>query len=181
MSNIGKKPLYIPQDVTVFKLFNYLIFKYKNNIYKINTFKSLSVSFNKIALSFKCKNIDKKTKALWGTYRQIAEISLINVFKEQTLKLKFIGVGFKAVLVKSLLILRLGFSHKLFIKIPKIVKIKKIKKRPPIFALNSWNTEYLKKISYSIRAFKKPEPYKGKGIVFLNEKVLRKEGKKSKK
>jgi large subunit ribosomal protein L6 len=181
MSNIGKQLLYIPKNVSVFKFINFIIFNYKNNIYKLKTFKNFKILFNKNALSFFCKLKNKKNKALWGTLKKISQIVLFSVFKEHHIKLKFIGVGFKAFFVKSMLVLRLGFSHKIFLKIPKIIKIKKVKKRPPVFFLSSWNIEHLKKISYNIRKFKKPEPYKGKGIVFLNEKIIRKEGKKSKK
>ena len=95
-------------------------------------------------------------------------------------KLKFIGVGYKAFFKKSNLILRLGFSHKIFCTIPNNLIIKKIKKRPPIFLLKSFDFEIIQKVSNQIRMFKKPEPYKGKGIRYDGERFFPKTTEKKK-
>ena len=120
-------------------------------------------------------------KSLWGTLRSRLSKIIQGLYKMHFLKLKFVGVGYKAFLKKKHLIFRLGFSHKVFNTLPSEISMKKIKKRPPIFFLKSFDLNLLKSTAFLIRSFKKPEPYKGKGILLLNEFVKLKEGKKTRK
>ena len=130
-----------------------------------------------------CKNSRHpkgKMGARWGALRAHIAKTLFGFYKAHKLTLKFIGVGYKAALYGSILILRLGFSHKLFIKCNKEVSITRTKKRPPTFLFQSPDCNVLKSTAFLLRSFKKPEPYKGKGVVFLNEHLKLKEGKKTK-
>jgi large subunit ribosomal protein L6 len=119
--------------------------------------------------------------ALWGTFRSHIHAVVSGLAKNYRRSFHFIGVGYKAVLKNRLLILRLGFSHKVFVQLPQQVTLTKIKKRPPTFSLESADKSLLSLVAFRIRSFKKAEPYKGKGILFLNEGVTRKVGKKTSK
>lgn len=121
--------------------------------------------------------ITKAEKCLWGTLTAQIKNMLQGLHKKHESKLKFIGVGFKANLKKNLIILRLGFSHKIFCELPKEVQIKKIKKRPVVLSLKSDFLNLVQSTAFRLRNFKKPEPYKGKGILLANEFVKLKEKK----
>ena len=184
MSNIGKKPLFLSKKIQLSYCNNFLIIKGVFGIIKvkINFFFDLNYKNNVIYLYPKFFNLlNKKFKALWGTLRVTLENTIQGIYKSHFLKLKFIGVGYKAILKKKFLIYRLGYSHKLFNIIPKELSIKKIKKRPPTFLAQSFDLNILQKTIFLIRSFKKPEHYKGKGIILLNEFIKLKEGKKSRK
>ena len=101
------------------------------------------------------------------------------MYKKHEMKLKFVGVGYKATLKKNIFILRLGLSHKLFCKIPKMIEIQKTKKRPIVFSLKSHFLDVLQNTAFRLRSFKKPELYKGKGILLENEILNLKEKKKA--
>jgi large subunit ribosomal protein L6 len=183
MSNIGKKTIFLSSTIKINTFKSFLIIKGVFGVVKIRINVPLIVKYNNNSLYLtlkKKKNYFNVTKSMWGTLRsQIFKI-IKGVYKYHLIKLKFIGVGYKAFLKKNFLILRLGFSHKIFCTIPKIVKITKIKKRPPTFLLKSFDLNVLNLTSFLIRSFKKPEPYKGKGILFINEYIKLKQGKKTK-
>jgi large subunit ribosomal protein L6 len=107
----------------------------------------LLISCKNLALFLKLVVNNNKFNSMWGTYRMLIINNLTGLFKLHFCKLKFIGVGYKATLKKSNLILRLGFSHKIFCTIPQNLIIKKIKKRPPIFLLKSFDFEIIQKVS----------------------------------
>lgn len=181
MSNIGKKIIFCPSSIQIHKNLNFIIIGDSNTSkkIKIKIINPLRILKNKDNLSLDLIFKDKFIN-MWGTYRSKLYKIIYGLYKSHTLKLKFIGVGFKANLKKDILILRLGFSHKFFCQIPKEVNLSKIKKRPPTFLFKSSNLNIIKRTAFLIRSFKKPEPYKGKGILFFNEFLKLKEGKKSK-
>jgi large subunit ribosomal protein L6 len=86
----------------------------------------------------------------------------------------------KRILKKNLFILRLGFSHRLFFRLPVTVSLTKTKKRPPTFLIKGFDSDLVKNTAFLLRSFKKPEPYKGKGVILLKEHIKLKEGKKTK-
>ena len=185
MSNIGKKPLFLSKRIQLSHYKNFLIIKGVFGIIKIKINLFLDLNYQKDAINLKPLTSSlintKQFKALWGTFRTFLENSIQGVYKSHFLKLKFVGVGYKAILKKNYLIYRLGYSHKMFNTIPKELVIKKIKKRPPTFFIKSFDLDILQKTVFLMRSFKKPEPYKGKGIVLLNEFIKLKECKKSRK
>jgi len=91
-------------------------------------------------------------------------------------RLKLVGVGFKAFLNKNLIQLRLGFSHSIFYKIPQKIEIKVVKSDSIFIFGNS--IQIVTQLASIIKCYKKPEPYKGKGIFYYNEKIKLKQGKK---
>ena len=176
MSRIARNSIKIPQDTTC---------AFENNILSIKgKLGSLSLSINEIFTVTNDNNeiailpINEKDKAnpLWGTTRAHIANSIkgVNTGFSKTLELS--GTGFKAAVSGSKLNLQLGYSHDIDYEIPKEVKIESPKQNKII--ITSINKELLGAVAAKIRSFKKPEPFKGKGIKYENEFIFRKEGKK---
>ena len=132
-------------------------------------------------LSLEQSNSDKKyIKALQGTTTSLIKQLLVETSVPIYQKLKLVGVGYRAFPVenfeKELLLFRLGFSHSIFLKIPKNIDIFCLKLTKLFINGNSYQNVTLN--SAQIRSNKFPEPYKGKGILYENEKIILKEGKK---
>nr|YP_010394573.1 ribosomal protein L6 [Phytophthora podocarpi]DAZ88620.1 TPA_asm: ribosomal protein L6 [Phytophthora podocarpi]DAZ89049.1 TPA_asm: ribosomal protein L6 [Phytophthora podocarpi] len=123
-------------------------------------------------------NIIKKKKSILNLYNRLIKIKIKGILQDFKISLILKGIGFKAFIENNNLILKLGFSHNIIIPIPSNIKI-----------INQTNTLIFSSIDYIflnqfvhyIKNHKKPEPYKGKGLLLKNEKILYKEGKKSKK
>ena len=92
--------------------------------------------------------------------------------------LEFVGVGYKPRIEKAQIILRLGFSHEISVRIPENLEVSHVKRNN--LKITGSNFEKVRQFAYKLRSFRRPEPFKGKGIVILGEIVRRKEGKKKK-
>ncbi|RLN53945.1 hypothetical protein BBP00_00009128, partial [Phytophthora kernoviae] len=111
-------------------------------------------------------------------YNKLIKIKIKGVLQGFKLNLILKGIGFKAFIKNNILILKLGFSHNISITIPSNIKI--INQNNTLI-FSSLDNIFLSQFVHYIKNFKKPEPYKGKGLLLKNEKILQKEGKKSKK
>nr|WRY73446.1 ribosomal protein L6 [Phytophthora cinnamomi]WRY73486.1 ribosomal protein L6 [Phytophthora cinnamomi]WRY73526.1 ribosomal protein L6 [Phytophthora cinnamomi]WRY73566.1 ribosomal protein L6 [Phytophthora cinnamomi]WRY73606.1 ribosomal protein L6 [Phytophthora cinnamomi] len=139
-----------------------------NNIY-------FFIKNNKLLITI---NINKNKKSFLNLYTKLIQIKIKGVLQGFKINLFLKGIGFKAFIENNNLILKLGFSHNIIIQIPSNIEI-----------INQTNTLIFSSIDYIflnqfvhyIKNHKKPEPYKGKGLLLKNEKILQKEGKKSKK
>ena len=122
----------------------------------------------------------KETKEMQGTTVALLKQMLLEIFTSVYKKLKFVGVGYKAFSVKVnnlvLLNFKLGYSHQIFLKIPADIKIFCLKSSK--LFISGTSNQYVNQITALIRSYKIPEPYKGKGILYENEKIILKEGKK---
>lgn len=174
MSRIGKLPVKIPQGVEV-------------NISETSvTCKGpkgeLSIEINPCVLiekeesEIKIVLKDGCDSALWGTYRQHIFNMVNGVTKEYEKKLEVVGVGFKAQAQGDKLVLNIGFTHPVEIKAPKGINFKVEKN---IIIVSGIDKQLVGQIAAEIRAYKVPEPYKGKGIRYIDEHVRKKEGKKA--
>jgi large subunit ribosomal protein L6 len=123
-------------------------------------------------------NLQKNKKSILNLYNKLIKIKIKGVLQGFKLNLILKGIGFKAFLENNNLILKLGYSHNIIINIPENIKI--INQSNSLI-FNSLDFIYLTEFVHYIKNFKKPEPYKGKGLLLKNEKILKKEGKKSKK
>lgn len=123
-------------------------------------------------------NLQKNKKSIINLYNKLIKIKIKGVLQGFKLNIILKGIGFKAFIKNSNLILKLGFSHNNIIKIPSNIKI--INQSNNLI-FNSIDFIFLTQFVHYIKNFKKPEPYKGKGLLLKNEKILKKEGKKSKK
>lgn len=175
MSRLGKKPILIPSGVEV-KISDG-VFSVKGPLGETNKkFKEdikIEIKEGSIVLTPQ-KNI-KERFALWGTYASHIKNMIEGVTKGFEKKLIIEGVGFRAQIEGSNLALSLGLSHPVKTEIPKDLKVKVEKN---VIIISGADKEKVGQFSAQIRALKKPEPYKGKGIRYENEIIRRKAGKK---
>lgn len=176
MSRIGKKGVTIPTGTTVTQ--KDTAFTVKGPLGELTRDFSgpVDIKIEENTISFTPKNSSKEAKALWGTYASHLVNMVSGVNTAFTKKLIIEGVGYKVELQGNTLVFSLGFSHKVPMEIPKDVKVVVEKN---VLTLSSINKESIGQFAAQIRAKKKPEPYKGKGIRYSTEVVRRKQGKKS--
>jgi len=177
MSRLGKKPIAIPEKTTVTIVESIITVVGPLGKLEIN-FKpeliNVSVSENTVVLS--PVNEELETLALWGTYASIIDNLVEGVNKGYSKKLIIEGVGYKAELKGDNVSLNLGFSHPIVVKIPSDIKVVSEKDGLLISGIDKAKVG---QFAANIRAYKKPEPYKGKGVRYSDEVVRRKEGKKT--
>ena len=123
-------------------------------------------------------NLQKNKKSILNLYNKLIKLKIKGVSQGFKLNLILKGIGFKSFIKDNLLILKLGFSHNIEILIPSNIKI--ISQSNNLI-FNSTDYIFLTQFVHLIKSYKKPEPYKGKGLILKNETILKKEGKKSKK
>lgn len=175
MSRIGKKTIEIPQGVNV-EIKDKTIFVQgsKGKLErKINDLITVNKNDNFLSVSVK-KEEDKKERSLWGTYASHIQNMIDGVTKGFTKVLEINGVGYKVAMQGKDLKLELGFSHPVIFKIPEVVEVKVEKNQITLFSADK---ELLGITAAEIRALRKPEPYKGKGIKYLDEIIRKKAGK----
>ena len=178
MSKIGKINISIPEKVKVALAGNII------NIEGPLGKKSINVDLDMFNLdiiegkeiSIKPKKVDQNSKRLWGMNRSLINNAVIGSSKGYEKTLELVGVGYRAALKGNQLNLQLGYSHDINFDIPEGIKIECPKQN--IIKLTSINKEKLGAAAAKIRSFRKPEPFKGKGIKYMDEYIFRKEGKK---
>lgn len=175
MSKIGKKIIEVPNGVTVVIEDDLVKVKgLKGELeYKIPRELKVALSENKIAVLPISKS--KRTPALWGTIRAVIANLISGVDKGFEKKLEIEGVGFRAQSQGNDLALNLGFSHQVIFKSPEGIKLEVLKNTITISGISK---ELVGQTAANIRALKKPEPYKGKGIRYAGEIIKKKAGKK---
>ena len=129
--------------------------------------------------SIKLKVLKKEKKKILGLYSSLLKKNIIGLLLNFKKHLILNGVGYKVFKEEKNLILKLGYSHDIIIQIPEEIQVNILKNNQIICISNNWLK--LTQFTYQIRQYKKPEIYKGKGILFKNEKILQKIGKKNKK
>jgi large subunit ribosomal protein L6 len=181
MSRIGKLPIDIPQGVEV-KVSDDNLVTVKGPLgelsQKVNPDIQLEIENNKI--SFTRAGESKREKSLHGLYRALVNNMVTGVSKGFEIKLELVGVGYRAELLpENVLDLVLGYSHHTYIQIPGEVTVeaKSDKRSNPTILLKSIDKQLVGQVAAKIRSFRKPEPYKGKGIKFVGEQLRRKAGK----
>lgn len=176
MSRIGKKIIEIAPKTEV--RYSEGVFSVKGPLGELSRFFKpeikIEISDGKISLNPKRNSLD--VLALWGTYASHIINMVAGVHKTFEKKLIVEGIGFKSDVKGDELVMSLGFSHQVKVKIPKGLKVTADKN---IITVSGIDNEQVGQFVAKIRALKKPEPYKGKGIRYEGEVVRRKEGKKS--
>jgi len=176
MSRIGKKIIDIPQGVTV--VVEGRDVKVQGPKGALNTAVlsdiKVEVKDGKITVE-PVRKLPKKSKGLWGLYRALIFNMIEGVTKGYEKKLEIEGVGYKAAVVGDELVLSVGFVHPVKVKKPEGVTFVVEKN---VISVSGINKEQVGQIAAEIRAVKKAEPYKGKGLKYQGEKIRRKEGKK---
>lgn len=176
MSRIGKKIIIVPEKTEV--QFTSGIFTVKGPLGTLSkNFKSdieISINGNEITLVPKKESIE--SKALWGTYASHIMNMIAGVNNLYTKKLVIEGIGYKAEVKGDKMVMALGFSHPVNVPIPADLKVVTEKN---FITVSGIDKEKVGEFTAMVRALKKPEPYKGKGIRYENEVVKRKQGKKT--
>ncbi|PPR43777.1 MAG: 50S ribosomal protein L6 [Alphaproteobacteria bacterium MarineAlpha6_Bin2] len=176
MSRIGNLPIDIPEGIEVSINDLNLIIKGKTGEQKFNFSKDLSVSIENKQILVKVKTVNKKTKMIWGTTRSLINNIILGILNEYKKTLKLVGTGYKAVLQGTNLKINVGYSHDIDYNIPEGINIKC--PNPNTIEISGCNKEQVGQVTADIRSFRKPEPYKGRGIKRDTEIIHRKEGKK---
>ena len=143
---------------------------------EINIHSSFLINIEDEAVSVLPKNEKSKKDPKWGTTRALVSNIIKGVSEGFTKTLELNGTGYRASISSSTLKLQLGYSHDINYEIPKEIKVECPKQN--IIKLSSFNKEKLGAVAAEIRSFRKPEPFKGKGIKYSDEYIFRKEGKK---
>jgi large subunit ribosomal protein L6 len=178
MSRIGKKIIIIPaktevkvsgETVTVKGPLGELTRTFQKGI-------KVEVADGKVSFAPASKNPNVTMNSLWGTVASHVNNMILGVNKAYEKKLIVEGIGFKADIVGTNIVFKLGFSHPVPIAIPKNLKVASEKN---IITVSGIDKEFVGKYVAELRALKKPEPYKGKGIRYEKEVIRRKEGKKT--
>ena len=139
---------------------------------------SIAVTEDNGQLSVKIKEQKKNSRALHGLYRTLINNMIIGVSKQFELTLLLKGVGYRAAVQGNEIVLSLGYSHPVKIEIPKDILVEVVKNTT--INLKSCDKELLGLFASNIRAWRRPEPYKGKGILYQGEQIIRKAGKSAK-
>lgn len=176
MSKVGKKPILIPEGVTVALKESGIEVKGPNATLNVELLEGIKVEVKENEVHFTPENENKQSKANWGTLRSLVQ-SAIDGSKEDFVKNLLIeGVGYKANMEGNTLVLSLGYSHPVKFDTPEGIKIEVDGNK---ITVSGASKALVGQTAASIRKFKKPEPYKGKGIRYEDEVVRRKAGKKA--
>ena len=176
MSRIGKQEIQIPKGVKVTKSGNVLtVVGSKGTVSKIFR-DDITITITETLVTLKAKRNDKFSKSLWGTYASHIKNMINGVENFYQKKLILEGVGFKSEVKGKEFVFALGFSHPVIAKIPEGITATAEKNNITITGIDK---ELVGSFAASIRALKKPEPYKGKGMRYEGEVIRRKQGKKT--
>ena len=178
MSRIGKSPVTIPDGVTVSVNDNVVTVKGKLGELT-QEFSGVDIKIEDTTITLERHSEKKEHRAKHGLYRALINNMIEGVSKGWTKELELVGVGYRASNQGQKLDLALGFSHNIVMDIAPEVKIETIseKGKNPIVKLTSHDKQLVGQVAAKIRGFRKPEPYKGKGIKFVGEEIRRKAGK----
>ncbi len=176
MSRIGKNPVAIPQGVTVDLAGQTLTAKGRLGTLSLDVSNDVTAMIADGAVTIAPKDDSKRARAMWGTTRALVNNIVTGVSAGFTRNLEINGVGYRAAVQGSNLNLQLGYSHDISYPIPPDVKI--ACERPTAIAVTGADRQRVGQVASEIRAFRPPEPYKGKGIKYSDETIRRKEGKK---
>ncbi len=176
MSRIGKHPVSVPQGVTCHVNGHEITIKGKNGELSALTSKEVQITHEDNAILVRPSDDSQQARMLWGTWKNRIQNMVRGVSEGFTVNLEITGVGYRAAVEGKNLKLQLGYSHDVLYPIPQGIHIKCDK--PTAVAVSGADRQQVGQVAAEIRAYRKPEPYKGKGIKYENEHIVRKEGKK---
>ncbi|MBT8235611.1 MAG: 50S ribosomal protein L6 [Bacteroidia bacterium] len=178
MSRIGNNPIAIPEGATVEIQDNLITVKGKLGELR-QEFSDVTVKVEDGEVQVSRPSDSKTHKAKHGLYRSLIANMVAGVSEGWTKELELVGVGYRASNQGQKLDLALGFSHNIVLELPTEVKIETIseKGKNPIIKLTSHDKQLVGQVASKIRSFRKPEPYKGKGVKYVGEQIRRKAGK----
>mgnify|MGYP003574292738 FL=1 len=180
MSRIGKAPISVPEGVEI-KIAegNVVTVKGKLGETTQQLHKDMILKVEDGTLTVETPSESKDHKSQHGLTRSLINNMVIGVSEGYTIIQELVGVGYKANANGQVLELALGYSHSIFLELPEEVKVETVTERGknPTITLKSHDKQLVGQVAAKIRSFRKPEPYKGKGILFKGEQIRRKAGK----
>ena len=174
MSRIGKRPVTVASGIDVSLDGTTLVAKKGNLEKRLETHGRVEISIDGSEVTFTRVGEEKQDAAFWGTYRALFNNIIIGLDKGYSKSLEINGVGYRAAVKGKVLNLQLGFSHDVNFDIPEGVEIKVEKN---IITINGTDKQVVGQAAAEIRDFRPPEPYKGKGVKYTDEVIIRKAGK----
>ncbi|MBO4722535.1 MAG: 50S ribosomal protein L6 [Muribaculaceae bacterium] len=179
MSRIGKLPIAIPAGVTIDVKDNVITVKGPKGELKQAVNPNIKVEIEDGNINVSRPDDNRESRAQHGLYRALINNMVTGVSTGFKKELEIVGVGYKAESKGQVLQLTLGYSHAIYLKMPPEVQVNAVTERNknPLITLESCDKQLLGQICAKIRSFRKPEPYKGKGVKFVGEVIRRKSGK----
>lgn len=176
MSRIGKNPVSVPAGVDVKLDGHDLVAKGKLGELSMTFVEDVNVEFADGQITVKPANDTKKARMMWGMQRTLAQNVITGVSEGFTRDLEITGTGYRAQVQGKQLNLSLGFSHDVLFDIPEGIDIKC--EKPTSVRVSGIDKQKVGQVAAEIRGWRPPEPYKGKGVRYSDEYIVRKEGKK---
>ena len=178
MSRVGQNPVNIPDGVEIELLDGALAAKGKFGTEIVSILSIVNVMLEDGQILVKPINDGKRARTMWGTTRSLVNNAVVGVSEGFMRKLEVTGVGYRAQVQGNKLKLQLGFSHDISFDVPEDIEIEIEGDRGNVIVVRGPNKQRVGQVASEIRGFRKPEPYKGKGVKYVEEQILRKEGKK---
>ena len=184
MSRIGKLPINIPTGVTVTLKDNVVSVKGPKGELSQAVDPSIIVTIENNEITFAIDEANdtveqKQKQAFHGLYRSLVNNMVVGVSEGYSKEMELVGVGYRVSNQGNLIEFNLGYTHAIFLQVPAEVKVetKSERNKNPYIKLESCDKQLLGLVCAKIRSFRKPEPYKGKGILYVGEQIRRKSGK----
>ena len=179
MSRIGKLPIAIPAGVTVTLKDDVVTVKGPKGELSQYVNPLITVTINPGEVIVSRSSDEKQERAFHGLYRALINNMVVGVSEGYKKELELVGVGFRVSNTGNVMELALGFTHPIFMVLPPEIKVetKTERNKNPLITLESCDKQLLGAVCAKIRSFRKPEPYKGKGVKFVGEVIRRKSGK----
>nr|YP_010472434.1 ribosomal protein L6 [Pleurosigma intermedium]UVG42045.1 ribosomal protein L6 [Pleurosigma intermedium] len=178
MSRIGRLPITIPENVDINYSESEITVKGKFGVLQTKVPNMIHIKQDNNTLSVILKTETRNVRSLHGLYRTLINNMIIGVSEQFQLTLILKGVGYRAAVQGNQIVLNLGYSHPVTIDIPPTISAEIVQNTT--INLKSCNKELLGLFASKIRAWRRPEPYKGKGILYKDEQIIRKAGKSGK-
>lgn len=176
MSRVGKNPVEVPSGVEIAIQGGLVSAKGKLGSLDFRATDDVVITQEDGKVWVKPVNNSKKARAMWGTARSCIQNMVLGVSEGFTKELEINGVGYRAAVQGKALNLQLGFSHDVAYPIPEGITIKC--EKPTSITISGADIQKVGQVAAEIRGYRPPEPYKGKGVKYVDEVILRKEGKK---
>jgi large subunit ribosomal protein L6 len=178
MSRIGKVPVTVPADIKVSVENGVVTFNKGKITENVDTKGNVTITLDGNVLTFAPNTDNRQDRAFWGTYRSLCANVVEGMTKGYEKKLEINGVGYRAAVKGNVLNLQLGFSHDIDFPIDDGLEMSVEKN---VITIKGHNKQQVGQVAAKVRGFRPPEPYKGKGVKYSDEHIVRKAGKTSKK
>ncbi len=176
MSRVGQKPVTLPKGVEASVNGQTVRVKGPKGELTLNLDKEVAAEVKDGAIALKLLEASQRARAIWGMQRNLVNNLVVGVTQGYTKTLEITGVGYRAQAQGKKLQLQLGFSHDVIYDVPAGIEIKTPK--PTEITITGIVKQHVGQVAADIRAYRGPEPYKGKGVKYADERIHRKEGKK---